>query len=249
VHDHHNKITRFTLACTLFRRDHGACTLHHTFGEKQLKISSRGGSYTWLIITSRLTSPPFRLTCVTSPWFFIMPDATEKDFNSGSDDNSGSHVAIYERPTGIKGIYYHPITQVSMLGFVCFMCPGITRRRIRFLTSFSLGFCRSLQCPHGIGRWRTGRPYNQCKSQLNSLCHFRCRSIFFRVIVTFSIHLNLNLLLASSSINNKLGSRITLLLGSIGYALYIGSFLQVFTSSQSPMGGIHVLFQRNEYTP
>jgi hypothetical protein len=120
-----------------------------------------------------------------SPPWFIMADVTEKD-NSGSDDNSGSHIAIYERPTGIKGVYYHPITQVSMLGFVCFMCPGITQGEgIRFNVLFTF-FCRSLQCPHRIGRWRTGRPYNQCKSQLYSLCHFRFRSIFFWVII-FSI--------------------------------------------------------------
>ena len=56
-----------------------------------------------------------------------MADVAEKVYNGGSDDNSGSHITLYERPTGIKGIYYHPITQVSMLGFVCFMCPGITR--------------------------------------------------------------------------------------------------------------------------
>ena len=122
-----------------------------------------------------------------------MADVTEKNYNSASDDNSGSHVAIYERPTGIKGIYYHPLTQVSMLGIVCFMCPGIITRRKYVLMSFSLGvfFCRSLQCPHRIGCWRTGRPYNRCKSQHNSLRHFRFHSIFFRVIVTFSISLNL----------------------------------------------------------
>ena len=67
-----------------------------------------------------------------------MADITEKDYSSGSDDNSGSHIAIYERPTGIKGIYYHPITQVSMLGFVCFMCPGITRSRNTFQRPFHL---------------------------------------------------------------------------------------------------------------
>jgi hypothetical protein len=72
-----------------------------------------------------------------SPPWFIMADVTEKD-NSGSDDNSGSHIAIYERPTGIKGVYYHPITQVSMLGFVCFMCPGITQGEgIRFNVLFT----------------------------------------------------------------------------------------------------------------
>jgi hypothetical protein len=54
-----------------------------------------------------------------------MPDATEKAsvYNSGSSDD-GNRVGIYERPAGIKGIYYHPVTQVSMLGLVCFMCPG-----------------------------------------------------------------------------------------------------------------------------
>ena len=67
-----------------------------------------------------------------------MAEVAEKDYNSGSDDNSHSHVAIYERPTGIKGVYLHPITQVSMLGFVCFMCPGITRSRNTFYRPFHL---------------------------------------------------------------------------------------------------------------
>ena len=56
-----------------------------------------------------------------------MADVLEKgsDYNSGSSDN-GSQIqtAIYERPTGLKGFYYHPVTQVVMLGFVCFMGPG-----------------------------------------------------------------------------------------------------------------------------
>jgi hypothetical protein len=66
-----------------------------------------------------------------------MADVAEKDYNNGSDDNSRSHIAIYERPTGIMGIYYHPITQVSMLGFVCFMCPGIARGGIGFNIIFT----------------------------------------------------------------------------------------------------------------
>jgi hypothetical protein len=52
----------------------------------------------------------------------------EKDFdyhNGNSDHGLGHHVGIYERPTGIKGIYSHPITQVCMLGLVCFMGPGL----------------------------------------------------------------------------------------------------------------------------
>ena len=32
---------------------------------------------------------------------------------------------VYERPTGLKGVYYHPFTQICLLGFVCFMCPGL----------------------------------------------------------------------------------------------------------------------------
>lgn len=31
---------------------------------------------------------------------------------------------VYERPKGLKGFYYNPMTQVVMLGLVCFMCPG-----------------------------------------------------------------------------------------------------------------------------
>ncbi|KAG1832618.1 major facilitator superfamily domain-containing protein [Suillus subalutaceus] len=45
---------------------------------------------------------------------------------SGSSEDSGSQRAeIFDRPTGWRGFYYHPITQISLLGFVCFMCPGM----------------------------------------------------------------------------------------------------------------------------
>lgn len=37
----------------------------------------------------------------------------------------GSDPIVYQRPKGFKGFYYHPYTQVSFLGFVCFMCPGL----------------------------------------------------------------------------------------------------------------------------
>lgn len=49
----------------------------------------------------------------------------EKTLESGSDDYGSQREEIFERPTGWKGIYYHPYFQVSMLGFVCFMCPGM----------------------------------------------------------------------------------------------------------------------------
>ncbi|KAG2127551.1 MFS general substrate transporter [Suillus bovinus] len=49
----------------------------------------------------------------------------EKAHGSGSETSSIGHVAIYERPRGWRGIYYHPATQVCLVGFVCFMCPGM----------------------------------------------------------------------------------------------------------------------------
>ena len=41
---------------------------------------------------------------------------------STHDDGSNPH---YVAPTGLKGIYYNPYTQVTLLGFVCFMGPGL----------------------------------------------------------------------------------------------------------------------------
>jgi hypothetical protein len=79
----------------------------------------------------------------------------EKGYNSGSSDNESQHV--FERPTGLKGVYYHPLTQVStltsafqilllnsrssqvcLLGFVCFMCPGSYSSLMLSLSSISL---------------------------------------------------------------------------------------------------------------
>jgi len=31
-------------------------------------------------------------------------------------------VEVFE---GWRGVYYHPVTQVCLVGFVCFMCPGM----------------------------------------------------------------------------------------------------------------------------
>lgn len=50
---------------------------------------------------------------------------SEKKLEGGSEDSGSQREDIFERPTGFKGIYYHPYFQVSMLGFVCFMCPGM----------------------------------------------------------------------------------------------------------------------------
>ena len=70
----------------------------------------------------------------------------EKQLEHGisSTDDSNPQQFIFAKPRGFKGLYYHPRTQVrsvprapppqlistkvAMLGFVCFMCPGILNR-------------------------------------------------------------------------------------------------------------------------
>jgi MFS family permease len=121
-----------------------------------------------------------------------MTDVQEKGsgYNSGSSDDGSQHqVAVFERPTGIKGFYYHPVTQVVMLGFVCFMGPGL------FNALNGLG----------AGGQVTATTSANANATLYGTFAF---SAFF-----------------SGSINNKLGSRLTLLLGTTGYSLYIGAYL------------------------
>ncbi|KAH6917687.1 major facilitator superfamily domain-containing protein [Coprinopsis sp. MPI-PUGE-AT-0042] len=78
-----------------------------------------------------------------------------------------------------------------MLGFICFMCPGL------FNALNGLG---------GGGRVETGT-----SATANAVLYGA-----FTVSAFFA-----------GSINNKLGSRLTLLLGTVGYVLYIGSYLVV----------------------
>lgn len=53
----------------------------------------------------------------------------EKDNASGSgidvESPAAAAPADFQRPTGLKGFYYNPVVQVFMLGFVCFMGPGL----------------------------------------------------------------------------------------------------------------------------
>ena len=107
-----------------------------------------------------------------------MADVTEKDYGSGCDDNSGSHFAIYERPTGIKGIYYHPITQVSMLGFVCFMCPGITRDRNTFNVLFNLIFAGLFNALTGLGAGGQVDPTTNAKANTAVYATFSVAAFF-----------------------------------------------------------------------
>jgi hypothetical protein len=58
------------------------------------------------------------------PRLFIMASSSDEK-GSGSSTPDNDSVSVYERPKGLRGIYYHPITQIVMLGFVCFLCPGM----------------------------------------------------------------------------------------------------------------------------
>jgi hypothetical protein len=51
-----------------------------------------------------------------------MAEVEKEPHNEGSSEMGSTQ--MYERPRGIKGVYYNPLTQVVLLGFVCFMCPG-----------------------------------------------------------------------------------------------------------------------------
>ncbi|KAJ7638519.1 MFS general substrate transporter [Roridomyces roridus] len=115
---------------------------------------------------------------------------SEKDYNS-SDDGSAvpAPVEVYQRPTGLRGFYTHPRTQVAMVGFVCFMCPGLYN---------------SLSGIGGGGQVDTTTAANANVALYST----------FSVMAFFA-----------GSVNNKLGSRLTLQLGSLGYGLYIAGFL------------------------
>jgi len=122
-----------------------------------------------------------------------MSDLNEKGYagSGSSEDGSQSAAEVFERPKGLKGLYYHPVTQVSMLGFVCFMCPGLFN---------------ALQ---GLG----------AGGQIDSATSANANAALYATFAAAAFF--------AGSINNVLGSRLTLLLGSMGYALYIGSYLAI----------------------
>jgi MFS family permease len=123
---------------------------------------------------------------------FTMADLTDKGNMSGSDDGSGTGTAPPEytaRPTGLKGIYYNPQTQVAMVGLVCFMCPGL-------FNSLS-----------GIGGG----------GQVDETTGANANVALYS---TFSV-----MAFFAGSVNNMLGARLTLQIGSLGYGLYIAGFL------------------------
>jgi len=117
-----------------------------------------------------------------------MSEVEKKDYHDGSEDGEQR---VYERHTGWKGIYYSPYTQVVMLGFVCFMGPGL----FNALTGLGGG------------------------GQVNETTGANANVALYSTFATLAFF--------SGSINNVLGSRLTLQLGTTGYALYIGSYLSL----------------------
>jgi len=111
-------------------------------------------------------------------------------YDSGSEISSRQG-EVFQRSRGLKGLYRHPMTQIIMLGFVCFMCPGL------------------FNAVNGLGAGGQLDSTNTANSNSALYATFAFAAFF------------------AGSINNKLGSRLTLLLGSTGYSLYIGSFLAV----------------------
>jgi len=106
----------------------------------------------------------------------------------GSVHEDAAVAPVPER-RGLGKFYYHPITQVSMLGFVCFMGPGL----FNALTGLGAG----------------GRVDSETSSNGNVALYST-----FAVMAFFA-----------GSVNNVLGSRLTLFLGSLGYSIYISSYL------------------------
>jgi hypothetical protein len=132
-----------------------------------------------------------------------MSNSDEKDkavYYDGGSDTGSQRGEIFERPRGLKGLYRHPMTQIIMLGFVCFMCPGL------------------FNAVNGLGAGGQLDSTNTANSNSAVYSTFAFSAFF------------------AGSINNKLGSRLTLLIGSTGYSLYIGSFLyvQIILSQQLP---------------
>ncbi|GBE78584.1 UNC93-like protein [Sparassis crispa] len=119
--------------------------------------------------------------------------AEEKDnaSHAGTGSDLVSHPEIHEQYTGLKSFYYNPIGQCFMLGFVCFMGPGL------------------FNALNGLGG---GGMVNTTTSANANVALYST----FAFVAFFA-----------GSINNVLGPRLTLLLGSTGYALYVGSYLTV----------------------
>ncbi|KAI0245670.1 MFS general substrate transporter [Lactifluus subvellereus] len=121
-------------------------------------------------------------------------------YSSGSsfaEDITSQFPVVHLRPTGLRGFFYHPYTQVVLLGFVCFMCPGL------------------FNALNGLG----------AGGQVDSTTSANANSTLYATFAVAAFF--------AGSINNVLGPRMTLFLGSFGYAIYIGSYLVVNVHSNA----------------
>ncbi|KAJ3565631.1 hypothetical protein NP233_g7506 [Leucocoprinus birnbaumii] len=126
------------------------------------------------------------------PWRSLYyPTMAEAEKSSRDESSERGSLQIYERPRGLKGLYYNPMTQVVLLGLVCFMCPGL------------------FNALNGLGG----------AGQIDPTVSANANSALY---ATFAVGA-----FFSGSVNNKLGPKLSLLLGSAGYPLYIGSFLAI----------------------
>lgn len=120
----------------------------------------------------------------------------EADRKLSSEDRKDSYDAAVEHQEiaapqrlGFAKVYYNPTFQISMLGFILFMGPGM------------------FNALNGLGAG--GQIDSKTSANANVAVYAT-----FAVVAFFA-----------GSINNKLGSRLTLFLGSLGYSVYIGSYL------------------------
>ncbi|KLO05029.1 MFS general substrate transporter [Schizopora paradoxa] len=93
--------------------------------------------------------------------------------------------------TGIKAIFYSPLTQVIMLAVICFMCPGLYNA----LTGLGGG------------------------GQLDESTQANANTALYATSAISSLF--------AGTVYNRFGARLTLQLGTVGYALYVGSFLSL----------------------
>ncbi|PBK60053.1 hypothetical protein ARMSODRAFT_739829 [Armillaria solidipes] len=130
------------------------------------------------------------------------PVADNEKGYAGSSNEGHDAPKIYQQPTGLKGLYYNPITQVAMLGVVCFMGPGL------------------FNALNGLGAG--GQVDSKTNSNANTALYSTFAAMGF----------------FAGSVNNMLGPKVTLLIGSMGYSLYIGSYLAI--NIHSDAGGFVV---------
>ncbi|CAE6451316.1 unnamed protein product [Rhizoctonia solani] len=105
------------------------------------------------------------------------------------DDHDTADTSVGQAPRGVVGVYRSTLTQVIMLGFVCFMGPGL------------------FNALNGLGGGGRVDPQTSANGNVALYSTFAAGAFF------------------SGSICNKLGPRLTLLIGTTGYSLYIGSYL------------------------